>query len=123
MSARLSPWLVIALLAGCGGGGTGPAPSPPPPPPPPPAGSNAVNVNSNQFNPENITVSRNATVTWTFQSGIHNVTFEDGVGNSAANNSSGNHTRNFASAGTFRYRCTNHSTSFTSGMIGSVVVQ
>ena len=115
--------LLLSALA-CGGGSTGPQPpSPPPPPPPPPAGGNSVAVTSNQFNPENITVARNATVTWTFQNGTHDVTFEDNTGNSARTVSSGTHSRDFGTAGTFRYRCTNHSTSFTSGMIGSVVVQ
>ena len=125
LEARLGRWLVLALLVGCGGGSTGPAPSPPPapPPPPPPASGNTVTVTSNQFTPQDITVSRNATVTWTFQNGIHNVTFEDNTGNSATNVSSGNHSRDFPTTGTFRYRCTNHSTTFTSGMIGSVVVQ
>jgi plastocyanin len=122
--ARMS-LLSLLLVLGCGGGSgpSSPPPSPNPPPPPPPAGSNTVAVTSNLFNPQAITVARNATVTWNFQSPGHNVTFEDGVGNSAGDVSSGTHTRSFATAATYRYRCTNHSTSFTSGMTGSVVVQ
>lgn len=111
------------FLAACGGGDTGPVPPGPPPPPPPPPAPNTVAVTSNQFNPENLTVARNTTVTWSFQGGTHDVTFEDNVENSARNQSSGTHNRAFANAGTVRYRCTLHSTSFTSGMIGSVVVQ
>lgn len=115
-------WLVLALLIGSAcGGDSGPTPPPPPPPPPPPTGT--VNVGpGTAFNPTSITVNRNTTVTWAFQGGVHNVTFEDGTG-SSADLSSGTHTRNFSAAGTARYRCTIHSTSFTSGMIGEVVVQ
>lgn len=52
----------------------------------------------------------------------HNVTFEDGQGSSTTK-MSGTHDRAFPGTGTFRYRCTIHSTSFTSGMVGAIVVQ
>jgi plastocyanin len=82
-----------------------------------------VDVNDDFFNPANITVANGATVTWTWRgSSQHNVTFEDAQGSSATQ-SAGIHTRTFGMTGTVRYRCTIHSTSFTSGMIGSVVVQ
>ena len=75
------------------------------------------------FDPASIMVTSGSTVTWTWRGGnIHNVTFEDGQG-SAGDQSSGTHSRTFGAAMTFRYRCTNHSTSFTSGMVGSVIVQ
>lgn len=115
--------MTCLLFAACGGGSTGPGSSNPPPPPPPPPAANTVAVTSNQFSPENLTVARNVTVTWSFQGGTHDVTFEDNVGNSARDQSSGTHNRAFATAGTVRYRCTIHSSSFTSGMIGSVIVQ
>ena len=98
---RISLALVTAFGLGCSGGTN---PSPPPPPP-----------------PASLTVTPNTTVTWNFNSGTHNVTFEDGQGN-VGDRTSGTHTRSFSAAGTFRYRCTNHSPDFTSGMIGSVVV-
>ena len=109
----------LVLILGCGGGDPLVAGPPPPPPPPPPA--NSVNVTSNQFSPKDLNVARNATVTWSFQGGVHNVTFEDGQG-SSNNQSAGTHTRQFGNAGTFRYRCTNHSTDFANGMIGQVAV-
>lgn len=98
--------------AGCGGSeSTGPA------------ATNAVNVRDNSFSPAAITVSPQTTVTWTWRGNdLHNVVFEDGQVPSG-NQVSGTHTRTFGTAGTFRYRCTNHSDSFTSGMIGTVTVQ
>ena len=108
---RISLALVTAFGLGCSGGTN---PSPPPP-------ANSVAVTTNQFTPASLTVTPNTTVTWNFNSGTHNVTFEDGQGN-VGDRTSGTHTRSFSAAGTFRYRCTNHSTNFTSGMIGSVVV-
>jgi hypothetical protein len=111
------------LLAACGGGTSDPiSPAPPPPPPPPPAPPNSISVSSNQFNPSQLTVSTGTTVTWNFQSGPHNVTFQDNQG-SSGDQSSGSHDRTFNAAGTFRFRCTRHSSDFTSGMSGSIVVQ
>ena len=52
----------------------------------------------------------------------HSVTFEDGQGGAPVQ-SSGAIDRTFNTAGTFRFRCTVHSGNFTSGMIGSVIVQ
>ena len=88
---------------------------------PPPTGT--VNVQDNSFKPASVTVAAGEDVTWQWKgSGSHNVTFEDGVGSSASK-TSGTHQRLFTVAGTYRYRCTNHSSSFTSGMTGSVTVQ
>jgi hypothetical protein len=115
--------LALAIGLGCGGDtgpGTAPPPAPPPPPPPAPP-ANTVDVSSNQFNPADLSTSRNVTVTWRFQGGTHNVTFEDGQGNSS-DQSSGTHTRQFGAAGTYRYRCTLHSNNFGSGMAGQVSV-
>ena len=62
-------------------------------------------------------------MTWTWRgSGTHNVTFEDNQ-NSSLTQTSGTHSRTFGATGTVRYRCTIHSSNFTSGMVGSVVVQ
>jgi len=88
-----------------------------------PTATNAVDVRDNLFSPSAVTVTREATVTWTWRgSDIHNVVFEDGQG-SSTQKASGTHARTFAGAGAFRYRCTLHSTSFTSGMVGSVQAQ
>jgi plastocyanin len=50
------------------------------------------------------------------------VTFEDGQGSSSVQNS-GQIDRTFNTVGNFRFRCTVHSGNFTSGMVGSVMVQ
>jgi plastocyanin len=82
-----------------------------------------VDVVDNSFIPETVTTSRGSTVTWTWRGGAqHNVTFEDGTGSSATQ-TTGTLDRTFSAAGTFRYRCTIHSSSFTIGMVGAVVVQ
>ena len=88
-----------------------------------PTGPNTVAVTSNQFTPPSLSVATNVAVTWRFQGGTHDVTFEDGTSNSGRNQSSGSHSRTFGAAGSYRYRCTIHSIDFTSGMIGTVVVQ
>lgn len=111
---------VLVALSACGGGSTDPVSPPAPPPPPPPP--NSVSVTSNSFTPSQLTASPGTTVTWNFQGGVHNVTFEDNQG-SSADQSSGSHSRTFNNPGTFRYRCTIHSSSFTSGMTGSVQIQ
>src|SRR6266545_4253696 len=78
----------------------------------------------NSFSPATLTLTSKRTVTWTWAGGPHNVTFQDAV--TSGNKSSGTFNRDFASdtSGTYRFRCTvpGHSTSFTSGMVGSVVV-
>jgi plastocyanin len=105
--------LVVASLSGCGDS-TGPAE---------PVETNQVAVRDDFFNPSNAQVVPGSTVTWTWSSGdAHDVAFEDNLGSSALQ-TSGTHTRTFAAAGTYRYRCTAHSTSFTNGMIGQVIVQ
>lgn len=126
------------LVAGACGGSTdygsspppAPPPGPPPPPPPPPPAPGptvSVSVTDDLFTPSNGSVLSGGTATWDWGGGTgssHNVTFEDGQG-SSTNKTSGTHQRTFptvTSATTFRYRCTNHSSSFTSGMVGQIVV-
>ena len=118
-------WVVIVALLGCSSGGSGgPNPPPPPPPPPNPVPTNMVEVRDpGSYSPTTASISAGATVTWTWVgSTTHSVTFQDGQG-SHAGQVSGMHQRTFATAGTYRYRCTFHSTNFDSGMIGSIVVQ
>ena len=83
-----------------------------------------VSVLNNFFDPDTTTLSASElTVTWGWVAGgVHNVTFENGPPNSG-DRSTGAFTRDFsaAAAGTYRYRCTNHSTDFTTGMIGVVI--
>jgi plastocyanin len=68
------------------------------------------------------TVAVNTTVTWTWQGGAnHTVTFQDGP--ASALQASGTYTRTFGTAGTYAYRCTVHSSNFTTGMVGTIVVR
>ncbi|MGE0554079.1 MAG: plastocyanin/azurin family copper-binding protein [Gemmatimonadales bacterium] len=119
---RNALWLTsMVLAAACGSDPTGRTGSPTPPPPP--VATNAADVRDNRFDPVAVSVGASSTVTWTWRGiNTHNVTFEDGQGSSTTK-TAGTHQRAFGSAGTFRYRCTIHSTNFDSGMVGSVVVQ
>jgi plastocyanin len=105
----------VALIAACGddyGGGGGTS-----------TGSDTVRVNSNNFSPVQVTPDTTGTVVWVWNSGgtAHNVTFEDAITGSG-NKTSGTFSHTFSADGSYRYRCTNHSTNFTSGMAGVVVV-
>jgi plastocyanin len=80
-----------------------------------------VQVQGSSFEPVVDTVAANATVTWTFNTGPHNVTFQDGP--ASGDESSGTYQRTFSSAGTYPYRCTLHSSNFASGMTGTIVVR
>ena len=77
---------------------------------------------ANVFSPANDTVAAGSTVTWTWNGGSHTVTFET-LNDSSVTMSSGTFLVTFSTAGVYRYRCLIHSTSFGSGMHGSVVVQ
>jgi plastocyanin len=59
---------------------------------------------------------------WGFRGGPHNVTWEDGAP-ASGNLTGGTYSRDFtaAAAGTYRFRCTLHSTDFTTGMVGRVI--
>ena len=83
-----------------------------------------VNVLNGSFDPATTTLTSTAlSVTWGWVGGgTHNVTFENGSAGSA-DRSTGAFTRDFTpdAPGTYRYRCTNHSTDFTTGMVGSII--
>jgi len=107
----------VVLVAACGdqyGGGGGGGHT---------TGSDSVRVNNNNFAPVEVSADSNGTVVWTWNSGgtTHNITFEDAITGSG-DKSSGTFSHTFASTGSYRYRCTHHSSSFTSGMAGVVVV-
>lgn len=121
MNAGNGMVLVAALALACSGdsagpgGGTGACGSG--------ASATSVSVCDRFFAPASSPITAGAAVTWTWRGAEgHNVTFEDGQGSSVTQ-ISGTHSRTFAGAGTFRYRCTIHSTDFNTGMIGSVAVQ
>jgi adhesin/invasin len=87
--------------------------------------SSTVAVRNDFFDPMGVNVSVGGTVTWNWNSGgvQHNVTFQDGIGNSATIGS-GSHQRTFSgSPRVIPYRCTIHSSDFSSGMVGTVTVQ
>lgn len=122
MANRIAVVAPMLLLAACGGDGPSQPPGPAPPPPPPTA-TNSVDVNDNVFSPVAASIGASTAVTWTWRGGNqHNVTFEDGQ-QSSSTKATGNHQRSFPARGTFRYRCTIHSSSFDNGMVGRVVIQ
>ncbi|MGH7700690.1 MAG: cupredoxin domain-containing protein [Gemmatimonadales bacterium] len=111
----------VALVAGvalaCSDDGTGPSCA---------SGgtATAVRVCDNFFAPASSPIATGAGITWTWGGGnTHNVTFEDAGFTNSTTKTSGTHAQAFANAGTFRYRCTIHSSNFNSGMVGSVTVQ
>ena len=104
-----------------------PPPGPPPPPPPPPPGTATISIQDNQFSPAVDTIASAGTVTWNWSgSNPHNVSFEDStLYDSGDMTGSGMHSRTFgavSAARTVRYRCKIHSTTFTSGMTGRIVI-
>jgi Tol biopolymer transport system component/plastocyanin len=85
------------------------------------------------FGPENLTVTSGQTVGWGWvpcdadgdgNAAHHDVTFEDDPTQPASSpvQNSGSHVRAFPVAGTYRYRCTLHSTDYASGEVGVVTV-
>jgi plastocyanin len=75
------------------------------------------------FDADEITISAGRTIGWTW-SGTHNITFEDDAAEptSSATINNGSHMRRFDEPGTYRYRCTRHSSDFEEGMVGSISV-
>ena len=83
--------------------------------------SATITVSDNAFTPNTLTVPVNSTVTfsWAGPTAPHNLTFAAAAGAPAneGNRTNGSITRDFTTAGTFNYQCTNHV-----GMTGSVTV-
>lgn len=80
-----------------------------------------------EFSPKGVIVPAGSTVGWLWSPGIGacNVVFEDDPEPpmSAPTKATGRHLRTFNQPGTYRYRCTTFSASFTEGMVGTVEVQ
>ena len=114
-------WCLVAgvclVVVACGGYDSGGSTSPTPP------GHDSVTVANNHFTPASVIPNGAGVVVWTWASGgvAHNVTFEDAIAGSG-NKTSGNFSQTFVTPGTYRYRCTIHSSGFGIGMSGSVVV-
>lgn len=84
------------------------------------------------FVPQSVKVAVGTSVTWFWDCPscrpdpptVHNITFEDASVVGSPSKSTGSHTVTFQKAGTYRYRCTIHSTSFTEGVMrGEIIVQ
>jgi plastocyanin len=80
---------------------------------------------STMFTPSSLNLMEPRAVTWYWQmeSGLHDIVFEDGMPGSGQR-SSGIFVRDFtmAAPGTYAFRCTLHSSNFSVGMVGSVIV-
>jgi plastocyanin len=133
-TSRVICVVALVVAAGCGGGGGG-GPTANntgnKTPPPPPGTPNSVVVTNNAFAPTDLTVSKGATVTWTWDTCTgggtyggtetcvaHDIVFDDAAAGSGSQ-SSGSFSRNFSVAGTFPYHCALHG----AAMSGKVVVQ
>jgi len=112
---RITKVALILALTGCssyGNGYTSPGTS----------GTGAVTVGAASFAPSTVAPDAGGLVTWTWNTSVtHNITFEDAITGSG-DKSSGTFSHTFSTPGTYRFRCTIHSTAFGSGMSGSVVV-
>lgn len=75
------------------------------------------------WNPSSVGVSPGDEVTWNWNDGFsHNVVFDDSAAGSGTPTPSGTFKRTFQAEATVRFRCINHSTTFTDGMSGSVTI-
>lgn len=80
------------------------------------------------FNPASFTIASGGTITWVWNSGgiTHNVTFQEaalGAGSGNMNSGSFPKTLTGIAPGTYHFRCTIHSTNFSTGMVGTFTVQ
>lgn len=119
MKKRLSFVIILSLLAmvlfGCSSYSTPNAT----PPPSTVTSGNAVTISNFSFSPGTLTVKAGTKVTWTNKdSATHTVTSDSGVFTSGNLLSNGTFSYTFASAGTFPYHCTIHTS-----MKGTIVVQ
>jgi plastocyanin len=83
-------------------------------------------VEAPAFSPATVDIAPGQTVGWRWTTEfVHNVVFEDDptVPVSSAAKDDGLHLRRFEQPMTVRYRCTFHSTSYTDGMVGTVIVK
>ena len=85
-------------------------------------GTGSVTIGAASFSPSTVYPDGAGQVTWTWNTGVtHNITFESAITGSGDKNS-GTFSHTFANPGTYRYRCTIHSTDFTHGMVGKVIL-
>lgn len=86
-----------------------------------------VEATGASFSPSSVTIPVGGTVNFQYVSGgPHTVTPENPTGNwteRTFTSTADNFSVTFNTAGTYRYRCVPHSASFSSGMVGVIVVQ
>ena len=125
-SLGLAATLALSVAA-CGGAATSsPAPATAPPATQAPASTaapaagDAVTIANFAFAPASLTVKVGSTVTWTNKdSATHTVAWDDGSQGSGSLTADGApYTQTFATAGTFAYHCSIHSS-----MKGTIVVE
>jgi plastocyanin len=112
---KLSKVALILALTACsnyGNGYTSPGTS----------GTGAVTLGAASFAPSTVYPDAGGLVTWTWNTSVtHNITFETAITGSGDKNT-GTFAHTFTTPGTYRFRCTIHSTAFGNGMSGSVIV-
>lgn len=88
------------------------------------AHSLTVSVRDNVFSPQVDSISAGDTVTFVWQgSQLHDLIFQDTIGSVKTAQASGSAQRGFPLVGIYKYRCTIHSTDFSTGtMIGTIAV-
>ncbi len=91
------------------------------PPPPPQPGTTNVQVVSNTFNPDPVTIKAGDTVHWVWGANDHSTTSDGGLWDSGVHNQPFTFDHTFNSPGNFGYHCTQHG-SPGSGMHGTITV-
>lgn len=86
------------------------------------AATQAVGVSNFVFTPASITVTAGDSVTWSLDSGVHNVTADDSSF-ASPNPMGASYSFTFNTPGTYRYYCSIHGQAGGIGMSGEVVVQ
>src|SRR6186713_704858 len=111
MRARLTIALVAGLLAGAAVAGL-----------PALAADASVAVSGTHWSPSDPSIGVGEHVTFTNSTGIpHSLEFEDGtITGESTGTAWSRGPITFDTAGTYRFRCTVHSTNFESGMVGAV---
>ena len=105
--------IVVAVAACSKSGGDNPNPTPPvvTPPTTPPAATASVEIKGFAFSKAQVNLKTGGTVTWTnSDTAPHTVTDNGGGFDSGAIDANKTYAHTFATAGTYTYHCTFHST-------------
>ena len=82
--------------------------------------SHEIKDSGSTWSPSTLTIEAGDDVKWNW-AGFHNVRFEDGT-RSGDPQLGGSFEKTFATPGTFKFRCEQHSADFSSGMVGTITV-